>query len=254
MATPSRTVRLNTDTNFLKLIAIASMLIDHLGAAIFPQQDWMRIVGRLAFPIFAYCIAVGSVYTRSVPKYLLRVFVMALVSQPFYVLALNHVTPAMDALNFSGQPLIAALQWYFMSLQYANIMFALALGLLLIWSIKEKRFIVAGVQVVAVWYLSPYLSTSYGWRGVVLMLLFYAFIDRPLTSFVWLAGFMGWWGFYSTSGMSLLAPKLSIQAFALMALPLIYLPMNTRIKLNKWVFYLFYPLHLALIYAVAYFR
>lgn len=49
----------------LKLIAAVSMLIDHAGLLLFPEQDWMRLVGRLAMPIFAYCIAEGFLYTRS---------------------------------------------------------------------------------------------------------------------------------------------------------------------------------------------
>jgi len=71
-------IRLNTDTNFLKLVAIAAMLVDHLGARVFPQYGEMRIIGRIAFPVFAYCITVGCVYTRNIFKYALRMGVMAL--------------------------------------------------------------------------------------------------------------------------------------------------------------------------------
>ena len=44
-------IRLNTDTGFLKLIAIVTMLIDHMGAIFFPQYRVMRIIGRIAFPV-----------------------------------------------------------------------------------------------------------------------------------------------------------------------------------------------------------
>ena len=54
-------VKLNTDTGLLKLIAIAAMLVDHLGARVFPQYPIMRVIGRVSFPIFAYCIAAGCV-------------------------------------------------------------------------------------------------------------------------------------------------------------------------------------------------
>ena len=58
-------VQLNRDTSLLKLIAMVTMLIDHAGKILFPQLSFMRVVGRLAFPLYAYCIAVGCVYTRN---------------------------------------------------------------------------------------------------------------------------------------------------------------------------------------------
>ena len=69
-------VRLNTDTNLLKLVAMATMLIDHTGKMFFAQYNIMRIIGRLAFPIYAYCIAVGCVYTHNRLKYLSRIVLL----------------------------------------------------------------------------------------------------------------------------------------------------------------------------------
>jgi len=248
VTTQSRSVRLNQDTDFLKLIAIASMLVDHIGAALLPQYGGLRIAGRLAFPIFAYCLAVGAVYTRSVPKYAQRLLIMALVSQPLYVLALNHAPFPIAQVDSAA----AALRWYVDSLRTSNIMFELLLGLLTIWSIKERKYLFTAFMVAVVWHVGPhFLMTSYGWNGVLLMVLFYVFIDQPLTSFVWVAAFMAWWGLSYTLpiGGQSFNVTVSTQFWAVLALPLIYLPMNTRIKLNKWVFYLFYPAHLAALYA-----
>ena len=52
-------VRLNGDTGLLKLVAMLAMFCDHAGKMLFPQYPIMRIIGRLAFPIYAYCLAVG---------------------------------------------------------------------------------------------------------------------------------------------------------------------------------------------------
>ena len=69
-------LKTNLDTDFLKLIAVVSMLIDHIGGALFPQYPVFRWLGRLAFPIFCYCLTVGMLYTRDIKKYLLRLGVL----------------------------------------------------------------------------------------------------------------------------------------------------------------------------------
>ena len=80
-------VQTNRDTGLLKIIAFVTMAIDHIGYVFFPQYMWLRVIGRLAFPIFAYCLALGCVYTKNPKKYALRLLAFALVSQPFYSLA-----------------------------------------------------------------------------------------------------------------------------------------------------------------------
>ena len=102
MAKAKGEIRLNTDTGFLKLLAIFFMAIDHAGKALFPQYAILRIIGRLAFPLFAYCLTVGCCYTHSMPKYILRVALLALLSQPIYAVALSHTTPAMNAATSAG--------------------------------------------------------------------------------------------------------------------------------------------------------
>ncbi len=84
-------LKTNLDTNLLKLIAICSMLLDHVGSVFFPQIPLFRWIGRLAFPIFCYCLTVGLLYTHDVRKYLTRLGIFALVSQPFYILAFHPV-------------------------------------------------------------------------------------------------------------------------------------------------------------------
>jgi len=245
-----RDLRLNQDTNFLKLIAIISMLIDHIGAALFPQYRVLRIIGRIAFPIFAYSLTVGSIYTSNMGKYLLRVAILALISQPIYVIALNHVSPAMRAISFEGNWISAAIRWYLLSFRQPNILVSLFAGLLLIFTIKEKKYILGAAVFLLIWYTKGYLN--YGLEGIVLMVLFFAFCDQPLTSFIWVAGFMIWWGCQRT-GYQLGPVRFGTQMFAVFSLPLIYIPMKTNIRINKYVFYFFYPLHLLGIYLASLF-
>ena len=60
--------------NALKIIAAASMTLDHIGVILFPQVEILRILGRLALPIFAFMIAEGCKYTRNRRKYFGMVF------------------------------------------------------------------------------------------------------------------------------------------------------------------------------------
>lgn len=73
----------------MKLIAIISMAVDHVGTVFFPEYPVFRWIGRLALPIFCYCMTVGLLYTRDLKKYLLRLAAFAVISQPFYVLAFH---------------------------------------------------------------------------------------------------------------------------------------------------------------------
>ncbi|MBQ7313175.1 MAG: hypothetical protein IJW81_06290, partial [Clostridia bacterium] len=68
----------------LKLIAAVTMFIDHAGLLLFPQWEIMRIIGRLAFPIYAFCIAEGFRYTKNRKLYFLRVFILGLMCQIVY--------------------------------------------------------------------------------------------------------------------------------------------------------------------------
>ena len=240
-------VKLNKDTNLIKIIAMVTMLIDHAGAVLFPQYRILRIIGRLAFPIYAYCLTVGCVYTHDMVKYVERLLLLALISQPLYAVGLHHDNNLMYAISFAKEPARAALQFYQFSWNIPSIYLALLLGVLIIWSIRERRLIVTAALALLVWLIERKLmSFSYGWKGIVLMVLFYLFCDKPLLSFPIVAAFMFWWGRQS-GGFNLWGVSFGTQMFALLALPLIYIPMHSGLRLNKWIFYFFYPAHLLLI-------
>jgi len=244
---PNR-VRTNSDTGLLKLIAMIAMLCDHAGKMLFPQYGILRVIGRIAFPIYAYCIAVGCVYTRSPFAYLKRIALLALISQPIYVIAMNHASKAMYAVSFAEHPVRAALTFYGESwAAKPSILFSLAVGVMLIWAIRERQIVFAVSAAVFAWLVQNKLD--YGIRGIALMLLFYLFCDKRWLSLPLVLAYMIWWGMRG-SGYNLFGVSFGSQMFAVMALPLIYINTKTGCRLPKWLFYGFYPLHLALIYAL----
>ena len=239
-------VRTNRDTTLIKIIAMLTMLCDHCGKVIFPQYTFMRSIGRLAFPIYAYCIAVGCVYTHDLVKYVKRMAFVAILSQPLYAVALSHTNKEMYAVAFADNPISAVFHYYLNSWKTPSIMLTLMFGILIIWTLREKHFELTAILAVLVWYLQSTLS--YGWKGVWLIVLFYLTCTRwwlmlPIVSAYMLAVWSG-------TTYSILGFSFGRQTMAILSLPLILIPMNTGIKLNKWIFYLFYPGHLLAIIIV----
>ena len=148
----------NLDTDLLKLAAIVSMLIDHVGGAFFPEVGAFRWIGRLAFPIFCYCLTVGLLYTRNIKRYLGRLAVFAVVSQPFYVLAFHPHDWMVDR-NWSN--------W--------NIFFTLFLSLLAMYGLKERKWwLFLGAFFAVSWW-----NFDYSGIGIQLMLIFFLCRNHP---------------------------------------------------------------------------
>lgn len=230
----------NTATGVLKIIALVFMFIDHAGKMVWPQYGEMRVLGRIAFPLYCWCMAVGVTYTRSVPKYLLRLLLIGLASQPLYMVALNH-------------------PWY-----EPNIFFTLLVGLCGVWGMKEKKALSHLWAPILALLAAQLLDVDYGWRGVLLMLLLYGVRGSRAGIAGVMVAFCLFWGNSSYSvtsffGLNLnpllrqevigpvLSPWLKVQALAVLALPLMVVQFPFAFKLPRWLSYAIYPLHLALL-------
>ena len=233
----------NTATTWLKIIALVFMFIDHAGKMCFPAVPEMRMLGRIAFPIYAWCMVVGFHYTRSVPKYLLRILITGVVSQPLYMLALNHT-------------------W-----KQPNIFLTLFLGLCALWGIREKKFLSQIWAPVVTMALAIFVGADYGWRGVLLFIMLYAVQEsRPGIAAVMVAYFLFWGSSYSVTkslfGLSInleslpaflsqpLSAFMRMETYALLSLPLILIRFKKDLKIPRWVGYALYPAHLAVLYAL----
>lgn len=256
------TIQGNTDTSFLKLLALIFMITDHVGATLFPQIFELRLIGRIAFPLYAWCLVVGSEYTRDAWRYAMRIALIGLLSQPFFMGALHHGWPEFQAFLLQGN-LLAAFGVFF---SQPNIFLTLLLGLLGIIAIQKKWYfshIWGPVLAVA---MGAILGPDYGWKGVLFVLVLYAarksrgglfgaFIAYCL---FWGAGgtantiFFGWQLPLPRNGnlSSIIKAFLQTQTMAWMAAPLMIFPTKTHWKLPKWLGYSAYPLHLALLWLV----
>lgn len=234
----------------VKLIAMFCMFLDHFAAILIEQPlyrnaliaansqseldafldshntlimagSFLRSVGRIAFPLFAFLLVEGFLHTHSKIKYCRNLFLMALLAEIPFDLA------------FSGSI------WDFAS---QNTLFTLTLGLLTIWALSQleqscqSRWLT--LLITAVGCGAAYLlHTDYNLYGILSIVLFYLFRTHRNTAAILACG-----------ALSLLGPE---QWFCFLALiPILKYNGSRGLKL-KYTFYLFYPAHLLVLYAVA---
>lgn len=257
----------------LKMIALITMLIDHIAAVVIlriynasfsitgsmKRSDYigdkiiiwtaehqnlvytiyenMRLIGRMAFPIYCFLLVEGFLHTRNVKKYGLRLLLFAFLSEIPFDLALT------------GQI------W---DTGYSNVFFTLAIALAAMWAFsyiekftefwKEKQWdsflgvlvtAMAGIFVIAVCggFAEIVLKTDYGFAGILAIAAMYLLRHTKEVGFV--AGVFALTIFSS-----------SIEMFALCMLYPIIRYDGTRGKSLKYVFYLFYPMHLLILAVV----
>lgn len=214
-------------TNFvLKIIAIIAMLFDHIGYVIFGRFSFMNYIGRLAFPVFAFGISEGYTHTKDLKKYFLRLLVFAIISQVPYMLFLGLLTNTFTL----------------------NILFTLILGLLAITVYEKSNNKYLGLLFVILCSIIAHFGHfDYGWFGVAVIFIFHIFKDKKILmnlSFV-IAVFINYFYTYITT---LKTEYLFIVLFCILSLIPINLYNTKKGKDTKYLLYVFYPLHLLVLY------
>ncbi len=221
--------------NTLKIFACICMLIDHIGYILLPNIITLRIIGRLAFPIFAYMIAEGCKYTRNKLKYFILICTSGVVFQIVY--------------------------FFFVGDWYINIFITLSLSILAIYSLQFLKYNIGTKKVgnilssallfilviASIYVLNIYLTIDYGFWGC--MLPVFASILHSVkvcdTKIFSLVSF--------SIGLVLLSAfsNLDIQIFSLLSLVPLSLYSGKRGRYNmKYFFYIFYPIHLVILYLI----
>ena len=221
---------LGLTSNQLKIFALLVMTIDHIGYILLPQMRILRYIGRLAMPIFAWMIAEGCEYTKNRTRYLLTMLGFGLVGQ-----VVNYVFE--QSLN-------------------QCILITFSMSLILIYTMdyaqKKKNFLslcLMGGAVLGVCYICVFLpndlpgtdfSVDYNIFGVMLPVVIYIAKtkEQKLMAAAGVLAMLALWNGF-------------IQWFALLSLPLLAMYNGQRGKMKlKYLFYLYYPLHLAALYSI----
>lgn len=212
--------------NQLKIFAMLAMTCDHVGVQIFPDLLWLRVIGRLALPVYAYMIAEGCRHTRDRKKYLLRLLGMGALCQVVYFVAMGSLY------------------------QCILITFSLSVCLIILLDMVEQdrnppnwgKLLTGTIFIFFLCVVLPDLlshtdyEVDYGLPGVLLPVLIYGAGTRGLLL-----------------GLFLVAMQYGgVQWLAFGAVPLLLAYNGQRGKANIGkLFYWYYPVHLVVIYGIS---
>lgn len=206
----------------MQWIAMVTMLIDHIGVVFFPEQVTFRVIGRIAFPIYVYLAVLGYRRTSSFSKYFTRLVILALLSQLPFQLAFDT-----NGINVIG---------------------TLAISILIIKCIdalKGKPILYISIALIGAIVLDS-LPFDYGAYGLILMLLYRYLMHKP--AFLLLAHI-------ALELLFLIVKQWGIQFISLIV-TLAFISNEALIsKLDslrapKWIWRLFYPLHLTILFVI----
>lgn len=224
----------------LHILAMLFMLVDHIGAILYPQHIFLRCIGRLAFPIYAFMIVQGVKHTRNLKSYILRMFGFALIAEfPFDLMLSNsYFNPAQQNVLWTFLISIACIcvlnylkdtGFYY----YVAVPAVCYLGYML-GAICKADYKGAGILMVLVFYLFDEKSPSH---YLIQLILLYLINGKLMKSF--LIPMFGW--------------TIPIQALAVVSLMFIWLYNEKKGIKNRsfqYFCYAFYPLHMLILWLI----
>lgn len=223
----------------LKLLALLLMIVDHVGFLFFPSQLWLRAIGRLSMPLFAYQMAVGFSHTHNKEKHILSLFLFALLCQIPYqaMLAVYHS-------DFS-----------------ANIIVTFCLALLILqawetWQSYRKQEPKGSLSSISILFpllvtalclgLGIWLPVDYSWYGILLTILFYVTLSHRVIGMLLFSLLVLLHGIIEPSTMSLLG------FVSLLDIPILVAFNGKRGYRKSWPFYVAYVAHFVVLLTIHY--
>ena len=238
--------------DWLKVIAMITMVIDHTGAVLFPGDALWRVVGRIAFPIYVWLLIMGFIHTSNVRKYILRMAIFSLISEIPFDLALTGS--------------LYTFRWQ-------NVFWTLTLSLIMLYFLekilenkeeKQQRYVIlqVGILIFSAMAIAEWLHFDYGCTGPALAAVFYFYAKYQKPSL--LAGFFLFClsyvldplfnGYAQNVSVAVHTVYASVNSelCGIIAVPLIGRYNGVRNwKRGKYLFYLFYPVHLMILYGIS---
>lgn len=233
----------------LKLIASVTMLIDHIGAILIYSlylaamnsgnfelagrmaqiYEPMRIIGRIAFPIYCFLLVEGFHHTRNMQKYVTRLAIGMILSEIPFDLAL------FGRIDWSG----------------SSVMVTMLLGCLMMVGMGSFHGFWKLLAIPPFYGIAELLGTDYGGRGIALIAMLALAKGLPKEKILRAIGFMIllWFGPDVYVGPF----AVPMEMFALIGLIPMFLYDGRKLTRNKWVqwgFYLFYPVHLLVLWII----
>lgn len=221
-------------TAALKYIAMITMTIDHIGYLILYNlsgeslsYDISRYIGRTAFPIFAFLIAQGFVKTSNKMKYFTRLLIFAIISEPFF----NY--------SFSGG------KWFYP--EYQNVIITLLLGYISVAAVNKSnetnKWYIMLISPLCM-FLAEILKSDYGAQGVILVTIMYLAINN--VKYVKECSVLSTIAVFNQISF---IKDVRLPYWVPAAIPL-YLYNGEKGEYPKYLFYVYYPLHLMVLHVV----
>ena len=206
------------------------MLFDHIGDAILGKFSFLNLIGRIAFPIFAFQSVQGYIYTKNFKKHIMKLFIFACISQIPFMLFLSTFTNTFSL----------------------NVFFTFFLGLLTLFVYDKCKNKILGIIFVAIFsIIGELLHVDYGAFGILLIFTFYFFKDKKIlmiisSIFLCFANYIP----NIIKYPSLYSHYLYCSLFTSLSLAFIYFYNKKEGPKLKYFFYIFYPLHLLILYII----
>ena len=226
------------NSNHLKLIAIIAMTIDHIADLIYPGMpnniisNILHIIGRLTAPIMFFFICEGFYYTKNLKKYILRLFLFAIISHFAYCFAfgINYI-PFSSGNIFNQTSIMWSLAWS-----------VVALYIIYKTNLKESQKWILII-------LINIITFSSDWSCIAVMSILSMYSNRGNLKKQIIS--MSFWILIYAIISYLFVSKIYglITLGVLLVYPLLKVYNGKKGKLNwlKWFFYIYYPLHLIVI-------
>ena len=235
------------NSNALKIIAIVAMTIDHIAWLVFSGYSneflpaLLHIIGRLTCPIMCYFIAEGYHYTKNINKYTLRLFAFSLISHFAYIFASSSFIDGKSFIPF----------YYGDILNQTSVMWPLAWGLVMLRVVNSER--INSIIKVLLVLLICVITFPSDWSCIASLCILAIGTNRESfrKQMLWMVFYVG---IYSVVYFFTLDKLYGIiQMGVVFSIPLIMMYNGQRgrsqriNRFMKWLFYIYYPLHLFII-------